>query len=141
MKHLLSESVRWTTLSEFVDPHGNRSEGKGETDILVHRTGITNTSWVQLGRKKINNIYSITVKSDRQYLFTSENPALGTQQGQFNIDGNVLYSRFIIQNTLVNGYEVIIRHEDECTAYGSLYDDDDLINTWKATMLKQHEAE
>jgi hypothetical protein len=135
--HLLSENSLWETTSEFVAPDGSISKAEGETEILVGNDGIENRCWALLNGSKIENFYSITKITDNKYLFVSENPGLGTQKGIFSVDRNIIYSKFTIENSEMNGFEVIIRNNDVCDAYGSLYNGDELINTWKATMKRK----
>lgn len=79
-------------------------------------------------------IIKITVITDNEYLFESLNPELGIQKGIFNIDRNLIYSKFVIEGTDLNGFEIIKRVENTCYANGALYDGQKLINTWNAIM-------
>nr|WP_320059370.1 hypothetical protein [uncultured Bacteroides sp.] len=137
MKHLLSESATWQTISEFVTPDGKISHAEGESVISISETEIVNESWAQLdGVRRMNN-YKITPISSLEFVSESINPELGKQSGKFNVDRNYLFSKFKIEGTTLNGYEIIRREEDTCYAYGALYDSDLLINTWTATMNKK----
>lgn len=136
MKHFLSESTVWQSSSEFVTPDGQIAYAKGESVISVNEKEIINESWVQMGSiKRINN-YKITPLSQYEFAFESLNPELGKQTGIFNVDRNTLFSKFKIEGTSLNGYEIINREEGVCYAQGALYKNDSLINTWNATMKK-----
>ena len=37
----------------------------------------------------------------------------------------------------MNGYEVIIRNGNICKAYGTLYNENELINSWNATLTRK----
>ena len=132
--HLLSESATWETESEFVDGNGNISRATGESKIEVFDNYIINKSWIDLGGNKISNDYRIEKSSENRYLYRSNNPSLGVQIGTFGIDRNVVFSKFQIENTHLNGYEIIIRKDCVCDAYGALYDNNELKNTWNAKM-------
>jgi hypothetical protein len=56
---------------------------------------------------------------------------------KFSLDRNTLFSKFGIENTTLNGYEIIRREDDICYAQGALYDNDELINAWTAIMKKK----
>jgi hypothetical protein len=132
--HLLVESSLWESVSEFVTPEGNIMNAIGETKIIVDENKIENKSWAMVNGSKIENFYLITKISETKYSFVSENPSLGTQKGIFSLDRNIIFSKFHIENTDMNGFEVIIRSNDICEAYGALYNKKELINSWKANM-------
>jgi len=132
--HLLVESSLWESVSEFVTPEGNIMNAIGETKIIVDENKIENKSWAMVNGSKIENFYLITKISETKYSFVSENPSLGTQKGIFSLDRNIIFSKFHIENTDMNGFEVIIRSNDICEAYGALYNKNELINSWKANM-------
>ena len=135
--HLLSESAIWATESEFTDAAGKCSIGKGESRIEVAGVRVINTSWVEMeDGKRILNVYDIEKVQDNLYHYRSTNPALGIQTGSFCIDKNIVYSKFSIIDTQLSGFESIVRDNDICHAYGALYDNDKLINTWTTTMQK-----
>jgi hypothetical protein len=134
--HLLSENARWITESDFVSADGTISRAKGETVIRVGEATIANHSYVQIDGRTISNDYAITIADGKRHPFRSQNPALGTQSGYFDIDRNVICSRFEIKNTALNGFEVIVRNGDRCTAHGALYERGELINTWRAVLTK-----
>lgn len=136
-KHFLSEPAIWSTHSEFVSPNGAISTGQGESEIAIKGTSVTNISWVQLGGKQRKNSYTIEKVSENQYNFKTINPELGKQYGTFHIDRNVIYSRFEIDDSGLNGFEIITRHDDNCLAMGALYKGDHLINSWKTVMNKK----
>ncbi|WP_020614004.1 hypothetical protein [Sediminispirochaeta bajacaliforniensis] len=138
--HLLAENALWETFSEFVTPDGNIINARGETEIIINKNDIENKSWVMLNNSRIENFYSITKISKTKYSFISENPSLGTQRGTFSIDRNTIFSRFQIENSDMNGFEVIIRNNDVCKAYGALYNNDELINSWSANMNRRGTA-
>lgn len=134
--HLLSETGKWKTESEFVSPDGIISKATGESNIVVNKQEIRNNSWAVLSNiKRINN-YKITRITDNEYQFESLNPELGNQKGTFSIDRNTIYSKFTIEGTNLNGFEIIKRLNDICHANGALYDGEKLINTWNAVMNK-----
>jgi len=136
MKHLFSESAHWKTTSAFVDSEGRVSEGIGESVITIGKDKITNQSWAMAGEQKLENDYVIIPHSSTRYEFRSENPALGVQEGFFDLNGNLVYSKFRIIDTDLNGFEVIRREGDICHATGALYSGNELINTWTARMEK-----
>jgi hypothetical protein len=136
MKHLFSESAIWKTTSEFVTPNGEISTAKGQSVISVGETEITNESWADVGGIRRMNNYKTTRVSGSEFTSESLNPELGKQTGIFNIDRNTLFSKFRIEETSLNGYEIIRREYDICYAPGALYDGDALVNTWTATMIK-----
>lgn len=139
--NLVSETGVWITESEFVDPNGQISKATGETSITINgKSKITNHSYVEMGGKTLVNDYEIHITENNRYPFQSLNPTLGIQKGYFDIDRNVIYSRFEIENTVLNGYEIIIRNEDICTAYGALYNNTELINTWTAILRKKNDS-
>ncbi len=135
--HLFSESAVWKTESEFILPDGKISRALGETSIVVQKSGIKNNSRVSFGESQRINNYSIKIISKNELTFESFNPELGIQKGRFNIDRNIIYSKFIVEDTNLNGFEIIEREDDLCFANGALYDADDLINTWNAILIKQ----
>ncbi|MDR2040229.1 MAG: hypothetical protein LBQ60_20100 [Bacteroidales bacterium] len=140
MKHFLSESAIWKTSSEFVAPDGKISFAEGESVISIHGTEITNESWVQLESIKRSNHYKITRVSPSELIFESFNPELGKQTGIFNIDRNTVFSKFKIEETSLNGFEIIRREADTCYTQGALYDNDSLVNTWSAVMNKESDT-
>lgn len=137
-KHLFSGSGVWQTVSEFVSADGLISNAVGESIITIHENGtISNESRADIGKSiRINN-YTIIPLSEREYSAESLNPELGNQTGKFNVDRNIIFSRFRLEGALLNGYEVIRREGDVCYANGALYDGDVLMNTWNAVMKKQ----
>ncbi len=137
MMHLLSESASWLATSEFVTPDGMISKATGKSIITVHENEITNESWAQTGYIKRQNNYRIKPVSFFEYHFESINPELGNQIGKFTIDRNTIYSRFNIESTELNGFEIIRREGNTCYANGALYDKNVLINTWTAIMTKE----
>ena len=135
--NLFSESGIWRSTAEFVDAKGNISAGIGESRIDISFPVIIHESWMELnGCKTINN-YQIVKKKEGCYSFRSENPSLGIQTGVFNVDRNILFSKFIVEGTEMNGFEVIIRKKNECESKGALYKSNELINSWTAVMMKK----
>lgn len=134
--NFLSETAHWETVSEFTTPDGVISKGMGESLIEVNDTGITNKSWVSINKKKIENNYVIHKVSENRYEYTSLNPAFGVQKGYFDISGEIIFSKFLIDQSDLNGYEIIKREGHICLANGALYKGDELINTWKAVLVK-----
>lgn len=137
VKHLLSESATWITDSEFIDRDGKVSEGEGQSEIKVDGDVITNRSHVIVGDEMILNDYVIVKKSGRDFDFTSDNPSLGKQRGKFHLSGDTMFSKFIVEGTDMNGFEIITRDDKICYAEGALYDNDEIINTWAAVMTKK----
>jgi hypothetical protein len=135
--HLLSESAVWKTESEFILPDGKISRAIGETSIVVQKSEIKNNSWVSFGESQRINNYSIKVISKNELIFESLNPELGIQKGKFNIDRNIIYSKFIVENTNLNGFEIIKREDNFCFSNGALYDADNLINSWNSILTKK----
>ncbi len=135
-KHLLSAPAEWMTSSEFVDKDGNIFKAIGESKIIHDCDGIVNESWTCLDGKKIFNNYKILQESEYRYRFVSDNPTLGSQTGEFNIDRNVVYSKFTVNDSTLSGFEIIIKDEDECSVYGTLYDGNELVNTWRTIMVR-----
>ncbi len=134
--HLLEDNSLWKSNSEFVTPDGKIMSATGETEITIDGNKIENKSWAMLNETKIENFYSITKISDNKYSFVSENPSLGTQKGIFTVDRNTVFSKFQIEDSDMNGFEVIIRNSDICTVYGALYNQNELINSWNASMKR-----
>lgn len=87
--------------------------------------------------KKMDNNYKIERLSENRYQYTSLNPALGVQKGFFDVFGSNVYSRFRIEDTELNGYEIIRRTDNTCFANGILYNGNEVINTWSATLNKR----
>lgn len=139
MKHLFSKSVIWETTSEFVAPDGEISYAKGKSVISVGEMEITNKSWADIGGIRRVNNYKITPVTPSEFISESVNPELGKQTGIFNIERNTVFSKFRIEGTTLNGYEIIRREDTICYAQGALYDGDILVNTWTATMCKVEE--
>ena len=135
-QHLLSEPGKWQTQSEFTDADGRVSKASGETVISIEGSHLKNSSWVNINEKLLSNDYEITLIDERRYEYVSHNPALGLQKGSFNIDRNRIYSKFVIENSSFNGFEVIVRRGNCCYAEGALYDDNVLVNTWTCVMEK-----
>lgn len=136
MKHFLSETAVWQTTSEFVTSDGTTSHARGKSVVTVSETEIINESWAQMGEVKRINNYKITPVSPNELIFESLNPELGKQTGIFNIDRNTVFSKFKIEGSSLNGFEIIRREENTCYAQGALYDNDTLINSWTAIMNK-----
>jgi len=136
MNHLLSETALWITESEFVYPDGSISKGKGKSNIDVKEIIVINNSRTMFGENEISHDYVIRYISDNEYSFESVNPELGTMKGVFNIDRNLVFSKFAVQDTALNGFEIIRREAETCFAHGALYDGHTLINTWNAVMKK-----
>jgi len=135
--HLLSDSAEWMTNSEFVDKNGNISNAIGETKIEIGREAISNESWVCINGQKVCNCYKISREDESRFNFECENTLLGKEVGEFKVEKNVVYSKFSVQNTKINGFEVVIKNdEDECYAYGSLFDGSELVNHWRSVMVK-----
>lgn len=134
--HLLSETALWKTESEFVSADGTISPSAGETSICIEGTTIYNNSWTTMNDLKRENHYTIFILSPCYYDFESHNPDLGIQKGSFYLDRNTIFSKFVIESTMLNGFEIISRNGNTCITRGALYDDNKLINTWKATMKK-----
>ncbi|MCD7899562.1 MAG: hypothetical protein LUH22_06735 [Bacteroides sp.] len=136
-RHFLFESIIWESVSEFVTPNGDVSKGIGESVIQLNGDLITNESWAIIKGKRVDNNYKIRRLSENRYQYTSQNPKLGTQKGYFDISGSIIYSKFMIENTQLNGYEIIRRIDDICYSIGALYNGDELVNTWNATLRKR----
>lgn len=135
--HFLSESAIWETTSEFVTPTGEVSKGTGESIIKIDGDLIINESWAILQGRKIENNYKIERLSVNHYQYTSLNPTLGIQKGFFDISGSNVYSRFQIEGTELNGYEIIRRVNHTCFADGILYNGSEVINSWNALLNKR----
>jgi len=135
-KHLLSDSAEWMTNSEFVDKNGNILRAIGEAKIMIAETEITNESWACIDGKRECNCYKIEKESDLKYRFVCHNASLGKQTGDFSIDRNILFSKFVVNDTSLNGFEIIVKQEDECIVYGTLYDGHELVNSWRTIMVK-----
>ncbi len=136
MKHFLSEPAVWKTISEFVAPNGEISKSEGESVISISETEITNESWTQIGDVKRINNYQLIPVSPGEFRYESFNPELGKQTGVYNIDRNTIFSKFKVEATSLNGYEIIRRENDVCYAQGALYGGDKLLNTWNAILSK-----
>ncbi len=94
--------------------------------ISIRGTEIINESWVQLGEVRRTNNYRITPVSEMEFNSESLNPELGKQIGVFNIDRSTIFSKFRIEGSFMDGYEIIHREGDVCYAQGALYDRDTL---------------
>lgn len=134
--NLISENGVWLTESEFVTSDGKISKAKGKTEISIIGETIMNHSSAELDGNAIVNDYKIKVSNNNRHPFLSKNPALGIQKGFFDVDRNIIYSRFEIENSSLNGFEVVIRNDNICNAHGALYDGNKLINTWTAKLIK-----
>ena len=66
MNHLLSETARWITETEFVYPDGSISKGKGESNIDVKAQIVINNSRTMFGETEIINDYVIKLNSVMQ---------------------------------------------------------------------------
>ena len=135
-KHLLSDSAEWMTNSEVIDKNGNVLRTIGESKIKISGEEITNENWSCIDGKKECSCYKIEKESDLRYRFECNNPSLGKQTGDFNINKNVLFSKFVVSDTSLNGFEIIVKEEDECIVYGTLYDGHELVNSWRTIMVK-----
>jgi len=135
--HFLSEDSIWESVSEFVDSQGQIIKGTGESVIKTDRDLITNDSWSTFDGKKIYNNYQIKHLSGNRYQYTSQNPALGIQSGFFDISKSIIFSKFSVRDTKLNGYEIIRRIDNMCYANGALYNGNELINTWISTLQKK----
>jgi hypothetical protein len=137
MKNLLSENGEWISRSEFVDSKGNISIADGKTIVdCSNDDTIRTNSWVTSNGETISNNYIIKKKSENHLTYRSSNKILGIQSGTFDINKNHIFSKFAISGTTFNGFEVITREGNICRAYGALYDQKELINTWTAVMEK-----
>jgi len=136
-QHFLSESAEWATEAEFVTPGGAITSAKGSSKITIEGHRISNKSHVVIGGSERKNNYHIERINDSRLDYRSENPELGTQSGTFHIDRDVIYSKFHIENTELNGFEIITRFGDECLASGAMYQGDSLVNSWRAVMKKK----
>ena len=135
-KHLLSETAEWMTNSEFVDKSGNITRSLGEAKIVIEEGVIINESWTCIEGRRESNFYKIRKESDLKYYFECVSSSLGKHTGDFNIDRNVLFSKFTVSETTLNGYETIVTDQDECIVYGTLYDGKELVNSWRTIMVK-----
>lgn len=136
ISNFLSEEAVWTSVSEFVDPHGMSMVCQGKSSIKFDNDLIVNESSSTFGEKILTNDYEIRFVSENRYSYTSRNPALGIQTGFFDINHHTIYSKFTIEDSELNGYEIIRRVDNICYANGALYNGNDLINTWSATLHK-----
>ena len=84
----------------------------------------------------IVNNYIAQIETENNYKFIVTNSKLGIQSGTFHIDKNVIYSKFQIDKTELNGFEVIIRNNNECQVYGCLYNGKNIINSWQTSLRK-----
>ena len=134
--NILSESATWRVTLEFVDANGNISSGIGENRIKVNHSMITNESWMQMDAGKIINNYQILKSDENRYCFHSDNTELGIRKGCLNVERNVLFSKFLVEGTDLNGFEVIIRNRNQCNGKGALYMKDNLVKTWTSIMVK-----
>lgn len=135
-KSFLSETAIWKTVSEFVDPTGQIFIGEGESNVIVNGKSIANRSWLTVLGTKLENNYSITQISQNRYQFIAHKPHSGIETGFMDIDRNIVYTKFVIEDSELNGFETIARKGDTCDISGALYDGDKLINTWTAKMIK-----
>jgi len=124
------------TNSEFVDKEGNILRIIGESKIVIAGEGITRECWGCVDGKKISSSYRIKKESDSKFYFECDNSEQGVKRGDLDIDRNIIYSKFYINNSSLNGYEIFIKDDDECTVYGSLYDDKELLKSWRTIMVR-----
>lgn len=136
VKHLLSEPAEWITKSEFVDKDGNITTAIGETKIIIESEKIRNETWTCIDGKKIQNFYSIKRGNENRFSFISDNQMLGKQYGEFNVYKNVVFSKYSIDKTGMCGFEIIIKEEDECSVFGTLYNGDEMVHSWKTVMVR-----
>ncbi|MFA6727431.1 MAG: hypothetical protein WCS17_04325 [Prevotella sp.] len=136
INNFLSEEAVWESISEFVDSNGKSMACQGKSSIKFKGEIILNESYSSFGEKTLTNDYEIRIVSENRYSYTSMNPVIGVQTGFFDINQNTIYSKFSIKESELNGYEIIRRIEDTCYANGALYNGNELINTWSATLHK-----
>lgn len=136
MPHFLSDEGVWKTESEFTDAKGVISRVDGESVITIEKGLIRNYSYAVVNGEKVVNDYRIEPVNERYYRFEAHNPALGTLAGSFRIDRDIIYSKYHIRGESLNGFELVVREGSVCRAYGTLYDGDELINSWVARMEK-----
>lgn len=137
MNNFLSEEAVWESISEFVDSNGKAMICKGKSRIKFEGEMIVNESFSSFGEKTLTNDYEIRFVSENRYSYISRNPALGIQTGFFDVNKNTIYSKFSIKESKLNGYEIIRRIDDTCYVNGALYNGNELINTWSATLYKE----
>ena len=133
-QHLLSEPGKWLTQTEFTDADGQISKASGETVISIKESQLQNDSWIDLKGKKLSKTYAITRINERLFEYVAKNPALGLQKGTFHVDRNRIYSKFSIENSMLNGFEVIVRRGNCCYVEGALFDGETLVNIWTSVL-------
>lgn len=136
VRHIFSESGLWKTESVFITPGLEEKHGSGESRITVLKDRICNESWTNNGDLRLRNEYRISYFDNNRYLCKSENAVLGNQYGWMDIHNNVVFSKYLFEDSVHNGYEVITREGDTAHVVGALYRDNLLINTWTAVMTK-----
>ncbi len=135
-KHLLSDPAEWMTTSEFVSKDGEVSNAIGEIKITVEDDAIIKDCWYCIEGDKTRNCCKITKESENCYSFEAESNSLGRHHGELHTDRNLLFSKYQVENSSVNGFEVYIKDNDECCSYGFLYDGNRLIKTWRSVMVR-----
>lgn len=137
VKHIFSESGTWKTVSEFITPDGKIATGSGESHIVVKEDKIINKSWTKNDPFDFANEYRITPILGNRYMCRAENRALSsTQYGWMDFHLNTVFSKYVFENSDLNGYEVITREGDTCRVAGALYKGNNLVDTWTAVMTK-----
>jgi hypothetical protein len=136
-QHFFSESGTWKVTGEFVAPNGNAMLSEGEAIVTVGSDGeIINR--VRVASKKINRrgIYRIVPVSPEEMVCESLASASKRLTGRFNVDGNMVFFRYKMEDSERGGYLMIHRQDAVCYTHGTLSDGDTLLQEWSATLNK-----
>ena len=135
-RHLLSEEAVWEVVATFTNCEGRVTYGSGQSAIEADGDMLLNKSWVNGPYGKIYNNYRFKKVSENVYEYESDNVSLGIQVGTFHVVHDCIYSKFKIKDSMLNGFELVVRSGSTCHVNGALYDEDRLVNTWSGTMKK-----
>ncbi len=136
-KHLLTENSDWATVVEFAYPEGKIVSSKGEIHIKVSSGQVIRKFWFEHEVGKIDCIFNAKPTAPNSYTYESNIiKCMGKEKGTVQINQNRLYCKFVVVDTLMNGFEITIHKGDICYIDGALYHDQKLIMTWTATANK-----
>jgi hypothetical protein len=133
-KHLLSDSGRWIVTAEFIAPDGSVDTSEGEAIITV---GPDETiSEVTVTSHTINRHGSYRVVHVSRTVMRCEEltPTPGGFTGTLTVDRNMLFLKFRITASTVNGYQIMHRNGDVCYAHGTICNGDQPTRNWIATL-------
>lgn len=140
-KHLLSEDSDWKVYAEFAYPHGKILAREGELYVKFFPDHIERWYWYMEGEEKIEALFTIVSTTIDAFDYYSDGiKNLGMQNGTMHVDRNRIYSKFIVENTLLNGFEIAIHNGESCHVNGAIYHDKKLIKAWTSILTRlKHE--